>query len=100
MKKCPRCGHDLDVDTGVCWECGYRKREKHDTCPECGEPMVRGVCYRCGHRGGKANNTCPYCHQKLIKGYCQTCDYKAGEGKLFGTIVLIIIICLVMSWII
>jgi predicted amidophosphoribosyltransferase len=41
MAKCPRCGHNLDIDAGVCFECGYRKRENHDSCPECGEAMTK-----------------------------------------------------------
>ena len=89
MKRCPRCGRPLDIDTGVCFECGYRRRNKGAECPECGEPLTRGVCYRCGYRKSKANNTCPYCHQKLIRGFCQNCNYKKGESSTWFIILLI-----------
>ena len=95
MARCPRCGHCIDEDTGVCFECGYRKRDKFHSCPECGEPMVRGVCYRCGYRSrggkkGKAMKTCPHCGQKVVRGYCQACDYKKSETLKWFIIMVIL----------
>lgn len=77
MRKCPKCGADVPLESKFCLNCGEKLVVETISCPKCKAEIPKGAkfCLSCGQ---KLVQSCPKCNADLPAGakFCLNCGTK------------------------